>query len=121
MNKGCQVCVIWYSNSIHRFIFKLCIRVVHTLKMCTSYFMHISLFFILRMLNLDIFLIEMLRRCLVCVKTNSNSFHSLLFKLCIISVHTILFCAHLINIFLFLRAVELRQFSTRKFWGVWVL
>ena len=28
------VCVIWYSNICHSFIFKLCIMIVHTLKMC---------------------------------------------------------------------------------------
>ena len=38
---GCLVCVIYNSNSFHSFIFKLCIMIVHTLKMCTSYFMHI--------------------------------------------------------------------------------
>ena len=66
------------------------------------------------MLNLDIF---MLRWCLVGVMSNSNSFHSLLFKLCIISVHTILFCAHLINVFLLLRTVEFRQLFHRKALG----
>ena len=30
-------CVICYSNSFHSFIFKLCIMIVHTLKMYTFY------------------------------------------------------------------------------------
>ena len=38
---SCLVCVICNYNSIHSFIFKLCIMFVHTLKMCTSYFVHI--------------------------------------------------------------------------------
>ena len=36
MSRGCLVCVICYSNSYHSFIFKLCILIIHTLKMCTS-------------------------------------------------------------------------------------
>ena len=43
--RGCLVCVICNSNSIHYFIFKLCFMVVHTLKMFTSYFGQISFFF----------------------------------------------------------------------------
>ena len=39
---GGLVCVICNYSSFHSFIFKLCIRIVHTLKMCTSYFVHIS-------------------------------------------------------------------------------
>ena len=38
---GCLVCVSCNSNSFHFFIFKLCQMIVHTLKMCTSYFVHI--------------------------------------------------------------------------------
>ena len=35
------VCIICNSNkSFHSFIFKLCIMIVHTLKMCTYYFVH---------------------------------------------------------------------------------
>ena len=39
---GCLACVICNSKSFHSFIFKLCIMIVHTLKMCTFYFVHIS-------------------------------------------------------------------------------
>ena len=48
---GCLVCVI------HSFLFKLCIMVVHILKMCTSYFMPISWIFshFWGVLNFDIF------------------------------------------------------------------
>ena len=45
MLRGCLVFVICNSNSIHYFIFKLCLMVVHTLKMCTFYFVQISFFF----------------------------------------------------------------------------
>ena len=38
---GCLVCVICNSNSFHSFVFKLCLMIVHTLKMCTSCFVHI--------------------------------------------------------------------------------
>ena len=33
---GCIVCVICNSDSFNFFIFKLCLMIVHTLKMCTS-------------------------------------------------------------------------------------
>ena len=39
---GCQVCVICNSKSFHSFLFKLCLMIVHILKMCTSYFVHVS-------------------------------------------------------------------------------
>ena len=35
---GCLVCAICNSNSFHSFILKLCLMIVHTLEMCTSYF-----------------------------------------------------------------------------------
>ena len=41
MHRGCQICVICNSNSFHSFIFKLCIMIVHTFKICTSYFVYI--------------------------------------------------------------------------------
>ena len=37
---GCLVCVICNSNSFYSLIFKLCLMIVHTLKKCTSYFVH---------------------------------------------------------------------------------
>ena len=39
---GCPVCVICNYERFHFLISKLCIMIVHTLKMCTSYFVHIS-------------------------------------------------------------------------------
>ena len=55
-------------------------------------------------LNLDIFPSGMLRGCLVCVMSNSNSIQSFEFKLCLMVVHilkmcTLLFCALFMNIF----------------------
>ena len=41
MGRGCLVCVICNSNCIHSFIFKICIVIVNTLKMCTYSFMYI--------------------------------------------------------------------------------
>ena len=38
-------------------------------------------------LNLDIFPSKILRWCMVCVICNSNSFHSVILKLCIMIVH----------------------------------
>ena len=50
----------------------------------------INIFLFLGLLNLDIFFpSEMLRGCLVCVICNSSSFHSFIFKLCIMIVHTL--------------------------------
>ena len=42
---GCLVCEICNSKSFHSFLFKLCIMIVHTLKMCTFYYVHSSYFF----------------------------------------------------------------------------
>ena len=86
--------------------------IVHILKICTSYLCTFHEYFsFLRVLNLDIFPSKMLRLYLVCVICNSNIFHSIIFKLCIMIVHIedvrLPFGAHLINIFLFFRAVEL--------------
>ena len=43
--QGYQVCVICNSKSIYSISFKLCQMIVHILKMCTSYFEHVSFFF----------------------------------------------------------------------------
>ena len=56
--------------------------------------------------------------CLICVICNSKSFHSFLFKLCIMLVLILKICAHFMNIFSFLRGVELRHFFCPKD-GVW--
>ena len=78
------------SKSFHSLIFKLCIMIVHTLNMCLTFLCEFhKRFLILGLLNLDIFFpSEMLRGCLVCVFCNSSSFQSLVFKLCIMIVHT---------------------------------
>ena len=39
---GCLVCKICNSKGFHSFLFKHCIMIVRVLKMCTSYFVHIS-------------------------------------------------------------------------------
>ena len=39
---GCLVCVICNSKTFHSFLFKLFIMIVHTLKVCTFYVVHIS-------------------------------------------------------------------------------
>ena len=77
------------SKSFHSLIFKLCIMIVHTLNMCTSFLCTFDIFLFLGLLNLDIFPSEMLRGCLVCVICYSSSFHSFIFKLCIMIVHTL--------------------------------
>ena len=81
MGRGCLVCIICNSNSFHSLIFRLCIIIVHTLKMCTSYLNFFSFF-------RGVELRQFFHRCLVCVICNSNSFHIFIFKLCIlIDVH----------------------------------
>ena len=62
---------------------------IHTLKMCTFYFMRIShiFFSFLGVLNSDIFSLEMLRWFLVCVICNLSSFHSFINKICIMIEH----------------------------------
>ena len=94
MLRGFLVCVICNSISIHSFIFKLYMMIFHTLKMCTSHFVHISYFlsYFWWVLNLDIFPSEMLRGCLVCVICNSNSIHYFIFKLCLMVAHTLKMC-----------------------------
>ena len=126
MQRGCQVCVICNSNSFHSFIFKLCIMIVHTLKMCTIFFVYISwLFFsFLGVFNLDIFFSKMLRRCLVCVictpKLTYLNIQTLHDDYTYIEHVHLLFCAHLINIFLLFRSVELRYYIHPKYLGgVW--
>ena len=101
------------------FLFKLCIVIVYTLKMCSSYFLQISrLFSHFRVLNLDIFPSKMLTVCLVCVICNSKSFHSLIFKLCIVIVPVLKMCTSIFctyhDFFSFLRGVELRNSSHPK-------
>ena len=117
MLRGCLVCVICNSKSFHFLIFKLCIIIAHTLKMCTSYFVHIWSIFscFWGVLNFDIFPSAALLGCLVYVICNSKSFLFFLFKLCIRIVHTLKMCTyyfmHISEIFFsFLRGVELRHF-----------
>ena len=91
--------------------------IFHTLKMCTSHFVHISYFFsyFWWVLNLDIFPSEMLRGCLVFVICNSNSIQYFIFKLCLMVVHTLKMCTfYFVQIsffFTFLTDVELRHFQ----------
>ena len=90
MRRGCQVCVLYNSNSFHSIMFKLCLVIIHTLKMCTSYLINIFLFF--TGVEQTFFPSVMRRGCQVCVLYNSNSFHSIMFKLCIMIVHTLKIC-----------------------------
>ena len=93
MLRGCLVCVICNANSIHYFIFKLCIMTVNTSKMSAFYLCTFcEYFYILGGLELRYFSLEMLRWFLVCVICNSKKFHSLIVKLCIMIVHTLIMC-----------------------------
>ena len=118
---GCLVCVIYNSKRFHSFLFKLCIMIVHILKMCTLFCAHsMSIFlFLMYVVELRRFLSKMLNWCPVCVICNSNSCQSFMFKFlhnhCSrIEDVNLSFCAHLINNFLFLKDVELRHFSIRN-------
>ena len=108
MFKGCLVCVICNSNSIHSFIFKLCIMVVHHERcvpsiLCTFnffllndsshiinvhllYYAHFTIFFHFAGFELEL---KKVRWCVMC---KLNSSHFLIFKLCVISVHTLNMC-----------------------------
>ena len=50
---GCLVCVICTSNNFYSIIFKLCIMIVHTLKMYT-FIEDVQLSYLLRLLDMDI-------------------------------------------------------------------
>ena len=86
--------------------------IVHTLKMCTSYFVHFSYFFSLfwRVLNLDIFSIRnakgVPRLCNLNLKQYSILYIQTLHNDCshIEDVH-LLFCARFIIFFTFLTGV----------------
>ena len=111
-------------------MFKLCILIVHTFHTisCTfhKYFFSFFFFFFFLgggVLNLDMFSLEVLRWCLVYVICNSKSFHSLIFKLCIMIVHKLNMCLSFLckfdEYFLIFRAVELRHFPSEMLRGVW--
>ena len=80
MQRWCLVCVICYSNTFHSFIFKLCIMIVHTLSLFCAHLIIFSQFW--RVLNLELFSLRNGLGCIVCVICNSNSFHSFIWKLC---------------------------------------
>ena len=46
MRRGSLVRVICNSDSFHSVVFKLCIIIIHTLNMCTSFFVNISWFIV---------------------------------------------------------------------------
>ena len=95
MRGVCLVCVICNSNSFHSFIFNLCIMIFHFIE-------DVHLLFCAHLINIFTFFTgvelrhffpsEMCRGCLVCVICNSNSFHSFIFNLCIMIVHTLKMC-----------------------------
>ena len=96
---GCLACVICNPNSFHSFKFKLCIMIVHSLKMFISLFLctcHDYIFSFLGVMNIEIFLSKcndgVWQGCLVCVICNFNSFLSFTFKLCKLIVHTLKMC-----------------------------
>ena len=116
MLRGCLVFVICNSYSIHSSIFILYLMIVHTLKMCTSFFVHISFFSdFLRVFNLDIFSIinakgvpslcnlKLQQYSILCIQTLNNDCSH------IEDVH-LLFCACFIIFLTFLTGVELRHF-----------
>ena len=81
--RGCLVCVICNSNSVHSFIFKLYIMIVHTLKMWTSYFVRLFHCFFSFLTGVESRHFPHLSvhpqhfwGCQVCVICNSKSFNS---------------------------------------------
>ena len=115
MLRGCLVCVIVICNSysIHSCTFILYLMIVHTLKMCAFYFVHISFFFsnFLRVLNLDI-VKGVPSLCNLKLQQYSILYIQTLHNDCshIEDVH-LLFCARFIFFFFtFWTGVELRHF-----------
>ena len=97
--------------------------IVHILKMCTSYFVHIIqgfFFSVLRGVELRYFPSKMLRGGLVFVICSSKSFCSFSFKLhndCLHMKMCTFYFVHIFRFFLFfsfLRGVELRHFSVQN-------
>ena len=118
MHRGCLVCAICNSNSFCSFIFKLCVMIVHILKICTFYFVHNLWIFshFLGLLDLDFFPFKMHRGYLVCVISYSNKcFFPYIQTLHIDCAHIeyvhILFCAQFMNIFSFLGLLDLKFFQ----------
>ena len=118
MHRGCLVCAICNSNSFCSFIFKLCVMIVHILKICTFYFVHNLWIFshFLGLLDLDFFPFKMHRGYLVCVISYSNKcFFPYIQTLHIDCAHIeyvhLLFCAQFMNIFSFLGLLDLEFFS----------
>ena len=106
-------CVICNSKSFYSLIFKLCIMIVHTLNMCLSFLCKFyKHFLIFRAVELrHFFPSEMLRGCLVCVICKSSSFHSFIFKLCIMIVD-IFFHPKCLGVSCLCKSVtQLKQFS----------
>ena len=120
---GCLLCVICNSNSIHSLIFKLCIMIVHTLKMCTLYFVQIFHFFLSFLMGVELKTFFMsfslsARNILGVPRKFSFLFIQTLPKDCShIEVVHLLFCARFITFFLFFRGVELRHFFHPKCLG----
>ena len=96
MLSGCLVCVICDTSSFHSSIFKtLYVMIALTLNMCAPYIL-CTFDNILGLLNLDIITFTSSLECLhcfLCVICNSNRFHSFIFKLCILIVHTLKMCS----------------------------
>ena len=80
MLRRCLVCVICNSNSFHSFIFILYILIVHTLKLDTFYFVHVSFSFLAHLsgrLMGELIVYQSLRRqSVVRPSTISNIFSS---------------------------------------------
>ena len=115
------------SNQTSRYKL-MCIRMhndcSHIIDVHLLFYAHFTnIFFILRGLELRHFSFKMLIWCVMC---SSKSFHSLIFKICIIIVHTLnnptcapLYLWTLDKYFLIFRVVEFRHFPSKILRGVW--
>ena len=79
----------------HLFIFNLYNDCSHIEDMHLLFYAHFMIFFSFWGAELRLFPFKMIRWRLVCVICNSNSFHSAIFKLCIMIVHTLKLCTSL--------------------------
>ena len=120
------ICIYTVQNK-HNWLLFIMTAVQSPLPCCIFCTTLLSMFYLCRFSEsrsssgstLSVGLSATLLGCLVCVICNSWSFHSFLFKLCIMAVHILKMCTsyfvHIRLIFShFLRVLDLRHFSIRN-------
>ena len=83
---------VWFVQFSFLHIQTVYVMIVRTLNMCTLYFVHLIIFWIVELRHYYIYTFEVLTLCNLCVICNSNRFHSFILKLCIMIVYTLKMC-----------------------------